>query len=157
MQGPAFLKEDQSTWSAGPRPRDNSKKTELWERRTPTRAHMTRSRAIVIIDSNKFSSLKQLLSVTGWVRRFADNCRLPQGSRRNTCMLTAAEMLTAETLWLKQAQDEAFPKREEEGSLSRFNPEKDDEGSLRSDGFLRLADDLSFNTKHPIRLPKDML
>ena len=155
MEGPAFLKEDQSTWPAGPPPRDNSKKTEHCERQTPTRAHMTRSRANVIIDPNKFSSLQQLLCVTGWVRRFADNCRLPQGSRRNACTLTAAEMLKAETLWLKQAQDEAFPKGEEEGSLSRFNPKKDDEGLLRVDGRLRLADDLSYNTKHPILLPKD--
>ena len=155
MEGPAFLKEDQPSWPADPPTGDNPKKTEHCERRTPTRAHMTRSRAIVIIDPNKFSSLKQLLRVTGWVRRFADNCRLPQGSRRNACTLTAAEMLKAETLWLKQAQDEAFPKGEEEGSLSRFNPKKDDEGLLRVDGRLRLADDLSYNTKHPILLPKD--
>ena len=64
-------------------------------------------------------------------------------------------MLKAETLWLKQAQDEAFPKGEEEGSLSRFNTKKNDEGLLWVDGRLRLADDLSFNTKHPILLPKD--
>ena len=155
MEGPAFLKEDQSTWPAGPPPRDDTKKTEHCERRTPTRAYMTRSRANVIIDPNKFSSLKQLLHVTGWVRRFADNCRLPQGSRKNTFTLTAAEMLKAETRWLKQAQDEAFPKGEEEGSLSRFNPKKDGEGLLQVDGRLWLADDLSYNTKHPILLPKD--
>lgn len=51
-------------------------------------------------------------------------------------------MLKAETFWLKQAQDEAFPK-------------KDDEGLLRVDGRIFLVDDLSYNSKHPILLPKD--
>lgn len=64
-------------------------------------------------------------------------------------------MLKAETFWLKQAQDEAFPKGEEEGSLWRFNPKKDDEGLLRVDGRIFLVDDLSYNSKHPILLPKD--
>ena len=66
-------------------------------------------------------------------------------------------MLKVETLnttTLKQAEDEAFPEGEE-GSLSRCNPKKDDEGLLWVDGRLRFADDLPYNTKHPINLPKD--
>ena len=80
MEGPAFLKGDQLTWPAAPPPRDNTKKTEHCERRTPTRAHMTRTCAMVIIDPKKFSSLKRLVHVTGWVQRFLTNCKLPMNS-----------------------------------------------------------------------------
>ena len=38
MEGPVFLKNDESTWPAAPPPRDNTKNTEHCERRTTTRA-----------------------------------------------------------------------------------------------------------------------
>jgi len=60
MEGPAFLKDDRSTWPATPPPGDNTKKTEHCERRTPTRAHMTRNSATAIINPKKFSSLKPM-------------------------------------------------------------------------------------------------
>ena len=91
--------------------------------------------------TREFSSLKHLVRVTAWVQRFADNCRLPQGSRRNARTLMAAEISKVETFWLKQAQNEAIPKGEEEGALSRFYPKKDEEGLLRVDERLRFADD----------------
>ena len=151
-EGPTFLKEDESAWPSL-QPTGDAKKCDDLERVKTTSAHLTYANPS--INPSDFSSLKHLVRVTGWVRRFADNCRLPQGSRRNACTLMAAEMSKAETFWLKRAQHEAFPKGEEEGALSRFNPKKDDEGLLRVDGRLRLADDLSYNTKHPILLPKD--
>ena len=49
-----------------------------------------------------------------------------------------------------------FPREKKKGHYQDLiNPKKDDEGLLRVDGRLRLADDLSYNTKHPILLPKD--
>ncbi|XP_068734492.1 uncharacterized protein [Montipora capricornis] len=134
-------------------PTGDAKKCEDLERLKTTSAHLTYANPR--INPNEFSSLNHLVRVTGWVRRFADNCRLPQGSRRNARTLIAAEMLKAETFWLKQAQNEAFPRREEEGSLARFSPKKDDEGLLLVDGCLRLADYLTYNAKHPILLLKD--
>jgi len=147
MEGPTFLKGDESAWPSLPPTRD-AKKCEDLERLKATSTHLTYANPS--INPSEFSSLKHLVRVTAWVQRFADNCRLPQGSRRN-----ARTLMAAETFWLKQAQDEAFPKGEEEGALSRFNPKKDEEGLLRVDGRLRFADDLSCNTKHPILLPKD--
>ena len=153
MEGPTFLKGDKSAWPSLP-PTGDAKKCEDLERLKTTSAHVIYANPR--INPNEFSSLNHLVHVTGWVRRFADNCRLPQGSRRNACTLIAAKMLKAETFWLKQAQDEAFPRGEEEGgSLARFNPKKDDEGLLQVDGCLCLADDLPYNAKHPILLPKD--
>ena len=40
MEGPAFLKNDESTWPAAPPPRDSIKKNEDYERRTTSRTHV---------------------------------------------------------------------------------------------------------------------
>ena len=155
MEGPAFLKDDWSTWPATPPPRDNTKKTEHCERQTPTRAHMTRSCAAVIIDPKKFSSLERLVHVTGWVQRFLTNCRLPVNSRRKDRILLPTEISGAETFWIKQTQAQVFPGGEKEGSLTRLNPKYDDDGLLQMDGRLRFADELPYGTRHPILQPKD--
>ena len=152
MKGPTFLEGDESAWPSIP-PTGDTKKCDDLERLKITSAHLTYANPS--INPVEFSSLKHLVRVTGWVRSFADNCRLPRGSRRSGRTLMTAETLKAETFWLKQAQDEAFPNGEKEGSPSRFNPKKDGEGLLRVDGRLRLADDLSYFTKHTILLPKD--
>ena len=130
LEGPAFLKDDQSTWPAAPPLRDNTKKIEGCERRTVTRTHMTKSHASAIINPNKFSSLKRLVRVTGWVQRFLNNCRLPMNSRRKDRILLPTEISEAETMWIKQAQAQAFPGGESEGSLTRLNPKCDGEGLL---------------------------
>jgi hypothetical protein len=60
-----------------------------------------------------------------------------------------------EKWWIKQAQGEVFPKGEREGCLLRLSPKNGDDGLLRMDGRVRLADELSYNTRHPILLPKE--
>ena len=155
LEGPAFLKDKESTWPAAPPPRDNTKKTEDCERRTVTRTHMTKSHVSEIIDLNKFSSLKRLVRVTGWFHRFLTNCRLSLNSRRKDRILLPIEISKAETMWIKQAQTQAFPGGESEESLTRLNPKCDGEGLLRMDGRLRFADHLPYDTRHPILLPKD--
>lgn len=69
---------------------------------------MTRSHAIVIINPNKFSSLKHLVHVTGWVQRFLTNYRIPMNLRKDRILLPT-ETSEAETFWIKQAQAQAFP------------------------------------------------
>ena len=155
MEGPAFLKDNESTWPAAPPPRDNTKKNEDCERRTTSRTHVTKSHASVIIDPNKFSSLKRLVHVTGWVQRFLTNCRLPMNLRRKDRILLPTEISEAESFWIKQAQAQAFPGGENEGSLTQLNPKSDGDGLLRMDGRLRFADELPYDTRHPIRIPKD--
>ena len=155
LEGPAFLKDDESTWPAAPPPRDNTKQIEDCERRTVTRTHMTKSHASAIIDPNKFSSHKRLVRMIEWVQRFLTSCRLPMNSRRKDRILLPTEISEAETMWIKQAQTQAFPGGESEGSLTRLNPKCDGEELLRMDGRLRFADHLPYDTRHPILLPKD--
>lgn len=159
MEGPAFLKNDESTWPAAPPPRDSIKKNEDYERRTTSRTHVTNSHANMIIDPNRFSSLKRLVHVTGWVQRFLTNCRLPMNLRRKDRILLPTEISKAETFWIKQAQAQAqaqaFPGGENEGSLTQLNPKSDGDRLLRMDGRLRFADELPYDTRHPILLPKD--
>ena len=93
--------------------------------------------------------------MTGWVQRFVTNCRLPRDLRKRDRTLCSTEILNVEKGWIKQAQGEAFPKGEREGCLLRLSSKNGDDGLLRMDGRLRLADELSYNTRHPILLPKE--
>jgi len=116
---------------------------------------MTRSSANVIIDPKKFSSLKHLVHVTGWVQRCLTNGRLPMNSQRKDRICLPTEISGAETFWIKQTQAQAFPGGEKEGLLTRLNRKHDSNGLLRLDGHLRFTDELPYETRHPILLPKD--
>ena len=100
MEGPTLLKGEESAWPSLP-PAGDAKKCDVLERLKTTSAHLTYANPS--INPNEFSSFKHLVRMTGWARRFADNSRLPQGSRRNACTLIATKMLKGETSWLKQA------------------------------------------------------
>ena len=69
--------------------------------------------------------------------------------------LSPAEISDVETFWIKYIQAESFPDGVKEKSLVQLNPTKDDNGLLRVNGRLRLADKIPYDTKHPIVLPKD--
>ena len=75
--------------------------------------------------------------------------------RRKDRILLPTEISEAETFWIKQAQAQAFPSGENEGSLTQLNPKTDGDGLLRMDGCLCFADELPYDTRHPILLPKD--
>ena len=74
--------------------------------------------------------------------------------RRKDRILLPTEISEAETFWIKQAQAQAFPGGESEGSLTQLNPKGDGDGLLM-DGRFRFADELPYDTRHPILLPKD--
>ena len=50
---------------------------------------------------------------------------------------------------------QSLPDGVKEKSLVQLNPTKDDNGLLRVNGRLRLADEIPYDTKYPIVLPKD--
>jgi len=75
-------------------------------------------------------------------------------ARRKDRILLPTEKSEAETFWIKQAQAQTFPSGENEGSLTQLNPKSDGDGLLRMDGRLRFADELPYDTSHPILLPK---
>ena len=103
----------------------------------------------------KFSSFSRLLRITAWVKRFLKNCQLPNEQRKKNNVLQRAEISDAETFWIRRTQAEAFPNGEKENCLTRFCPQRDEDGLLRISGRLRFADDLPHDVKHPIILPKD--
>ena len=76
-------------------------------------------------------------------------------ARRKDRILLPTEKSEAETFWIKQAQAQTFPSGENEGSLTQLNPKSDGDGLLRMDGRLRFADELPYDTTHPILLPND--
>ena len=152
MEGPAFLKDDEATWPVSPS--RNPKRVDGCERRALTGTHLTEQSTDTVIDPQRYSSFRRPCRVTAWILRFATNVKLPSESRVKENVLSLSEIAHAETYWIKQTQREAFPNAEKDSTLLQLNPRKDDEGLLRMDGRLRLADDLPYDTKHPILLPK---
>jgi hypothetical protein len=155
MGGPKFLKSGVAAWPATPRNRDLPSTSEF-ERRATTRTHVTNEQESPSIDLLRFSNLECLLRVTGWVKRFTINCKIRKQTDRNYAKtLDVSEISDSEKFWVKQVQAEAFPKGIREVSLARLSPMKGSDGVLRIDGRLRFADELPYNTRCPILLPKD--
>ena len=60
-----------------------------------------------VIDSNRFSSLRKLLRVTAFVKRFIGNLRIHRkGEELISDELTAEELRNAEIDWIKDAQQD---------------------------------------------------
>ena len=130
MEGPAFLKDYESAWPEVFPSDKNVERTGDCERRTKTRTHVTKSSASESIDLSHYSSLRRLVHVTGWVQRFLSNCRLPKDLQRKDGSLLSDEMTAAKTFWIKQAQAQVFFDRENEGSLTRLDPNPDTTHSI---------------------------
>ena len=62
------------------------------------------------------------------------------------------EILYAQRYWLRQTQMEAFPEMEKKRRFIYFTPILDFKGLLSVDGQLSLAEDLPYQTRHPIIL-----
>ncbi len=108
------------------------------------------------IDPNNFSSFHRLCRVTAWIRRYMANCkRRSNETRQRGKVLLPAEILDSEQFWIKQAQKDGFPQGAQAGCLLRLNPKSDSNGLLRMDGRLKHADELSYDSRHPIFLPKE--
>ena len=59
--------------------------------------------------------------------------------RRKDQILLPTEISEAETFWIKQAQAQAFPGGENEGSLTQLSPKSDGDRLLRMDGHLQMS------------------
>ena len=79
----------------------------------------------------KFSSFSRLLRNTAWVKRILKNCQLPNEQRKKNNVLQRAEISDTETFWIRRTQAEAFPNGEKENCLTRFCPQRDEDGLLR--------------------------
>ncbi|KAI5651439.1 hypothetical protein NE865_00683 [Phthorimaea operculella] len=83
----------------------------------------------------RYSSLDKLLGVTGWIKRFVNNCRKPQAERNFTPVLSPAERNAALCSLVRVVQAEHF---EEEGRQS-VNSLKNTVVIATSDKYLRAA------------------
>ncbi len=154
LEGPPFLKGDESAWPSTPsRPTTVSDHCET----RVTQTHLGNVTNVSLeIDPNNFSSFHRLCRVTAWIRRYMANCkRRSNETRQRGRVLLPAEILHSEQFWIKQAQKDGFPQGARTGCLLRLNPKNDSNGLLRMDGRLKHADELSYDSRHPIFLPKE--
>ena len=161
LNGPPFLSRPPSEWpvntTAGPE--GGTEPADL-ERRADVTVNATTTQQL--LPPAKFSSWLRLRRTTAWTLRFLRNCRSPK-TERATGPLTAAELHAAETLCVRQTQQEAFPdelaalktgRQLPSGSkLITLRPFLDSSGVLRVGGRLRHADALTHTARHQAVLP----
>ena len=130
------------------------------------------------LDPSRFSSWVKLVRTTAYVLRFVSNLKTRSGralqltsDASSVPPLEPSELKTAETFWVKLAQDEfeeekrqltaqaghsAAGKRVKElkdGSIRQLSPFMDSEGVLRVGGRVH-GSDIPFEARHPALLPK---
>lgn len=118
-----------------------------------------------IIDCDRFSDLTRLLRITAYVLRFVNNLKQrsqsPRTRKKRIKELTAEEISSAETLWIKSVQAKSFPEeiKFNKGKQSS-QPNKvgllglylDDQQVLRSKGRINNAR-IEESSKNPALLP----
>ncbi|XP_039309090.1 uncharacterized protein LOC105201565 [Solenopsis invicta] len=131
------------------------------ERRSKVVSHHTRMQdAIFQHLYSRISDLNKLERVLAYCLRFISRCKA--GSKESSEQLTIAEIETARSHLVKNAQAEGFQEEilvlrqakqiKHSSKLLSLHPFLDDQGLLRVGGRLRNAP-LSFSQKHPILLP----
>ena len=153
-EGPGIIQGEESTWPPQLPNERVEESIDKYEKRKVTHA-TSESQNDTSIEANYFSNFRSLVRTFAWVRRFVNNCKLPNESRKKSQTLCLQELKDSETWWIKKAQLEGFPEGKTDSCLTRFNPKEDDDGLLRVDGRLCNSNDLPYDVKHPIILPKD--
>ncbi|XP_028404107.1 uncharacterized protein LOC114526786 [Dendronephthya gigantea] len=151
MEGPFFLKSDESCWP--PSPRKDVAKVDL-EKRSTVKTFTTTLNETEFISVADYSSLRQLYRVACWIKRFIHNCRQNLDQQNFVQTLSPTELKEAEEFWVKRCQSEAFPNGVKEPCLARLTPTKDANRLLRVNGRLARAESLSYEAKFPLLLPK---
>ena len=152
-EGPQFLLEDEISWPSDP-PGTCASQNDVQEECKMERTNVAQVSEENVLNPWTFSSLRRLVSITAWIKRFVNNCKCPVELRVFSSDLSAKEFNEAETYWLKRAQIERFQDAKGRNNLENLNPIKDAEGLIRIDGRLRHAD-LPYNSKHPVILSKE--
>ena len=110
-----------------------------------------------IIDCQRYSNINRLLSVTAYVLRIMNNIRQTtdkNGKVHTSITLSANEISSAETLWIKEVQKKLTVSKNFETWKRQFGLFTDAEGLWRCGGRLSNAE-IPYFTKHPILLLKD--
>lgn len=154
--GPIWLTLPKSQWPSSsftPTPEASLPDTKL---HTLTSMVTTESTALDIL--SKFSSWTTLVHVIAYIFRFIDNCKT---KNKSASLLSLTEIKRSSQRILLQVQKEQFypeMNRLKKGQpcstrIQRLSPFLDADGLIRVGGRLKNAS-LSYDTKHPILLPK---
>ena len=173
-KGPAFLTQEPSQWPAN---KVEQTKDSVQEQKLPKNESVNIFSGLCTLfatpndtqqstwrlNPQRFSSWLRLKRVTAWVLRFVENCALPK-TLRESGELSIAEMNEAETRILKDLQEAEFGDEMRALRKSRsvlptsklqpLTPFLDENGLMRCKGRLELAEQLSFDARHPIILPR---
>ena len=107
-----------------------------------------------IIDCRRYGTMGRLLRVTAYAMRFISNLRRVDKSECNqTSTLSPAEILHAESLWVREAQGSLLTHSKFPCWKQQLNLFLDPSGVWRCRGRLSNAE-LPYSTKFPILLPK---
>ncbi len=109
MEGPSFLKTGEASLPPAPSRGEETITDDPVRRATQT--YMSDNRADFDIDPSRFSTFSRLCHVSGWIKRFAKNCRRLRESRQLDSTTSLTEVREAETFWVKQAQSEGRARR----------------------------------------------
>ena len=154
-EGPPWLKGGKENWPKGLTLEDTE---EVQKERKKVNVMITitkeKNGVSQIIDIDTFSTLKRLVNVTAWIRRFIENVKAKREKRElNLEGLSAEELSYAERLWIKSAQetlkgDSSFEKTRMQLGIIEM------EGIMVCRGRLERSD-LELESKYPIYLPKE--
>jgi len=154
-EGPSWLTQQPVGFASGPTP---DKEIVLAEEKAVTSLTVTKVESLL----TQYSTLSKLISVTGYIFRFFQNCKTKKGSRSSEKYLSANERKVALGYWIKIVQGMSFYDEIEaikdgkavKSSINSYLPFLDENGILRVGGRLEKAHHLKQTAKHPIMLPK---
>ena len=154
-EGPLWLKGGKEDWPKGLILED-TEDVQIERKKANVMITITEEKKGVsqIVDIKKFSTLKRLINVTAWIRRFIENVKAKREKRElNLEGLSVEELCYAERLWIKDAQetlkgDSSFKKTRMQLGIIET------EGIMVCRGRLERSD-LELESKYPIYLPKE--
>ncbi|XP_025270835.1 uncharacterized protein LOC112639871 [Camponotus floridanus] len=161
-QGPPWLRLDATAW---PTAVGHITEEHLPEKRTRVHVKATAAPMSEAAELVRFSSLKRLLRVTAWCRRWlrVREDRSTGTQQRFPSTLSAEEIERARVCWIRRVQSEKFRAElklisqglalSKSNSLARFSPFLGTEGLLRVGGRLKHSI-LAYDERHPVLLPK---
>ncbi|XP_029162483.1 uncharacterized protein LOC114934042 [Nylanderia fulva] len=158
-QGPAWLTEESGPWTTNS---EEMSAEDLPERRVRTHvaavAELKPESELLL----RYSSLKRLLRITAWCRRWLLIHRQLRHAQNQPGVISSDELTEARFSWVRLIQAKIFTdeiRRLQNGtplpsrnSLQKLNPFLDSEGLLRVGGRLRHAN-LQYDATHPPILP----
>jgi len=120
-------------------------------------------KTLQLIDENRYSSWIRMIRVHSWLLQFVHNCKSAKQNRLSG-ELTSDELMDSEVTVIRACQQEAFPEEYKalvhkralphNSKLVVLNPRLDEDGLMRSNSRLANVENLSFNARYPIILPR---